>query len=103
MSCPEYYKLADGRELADFLKNEISGLCWGHIGHYSSHCLMSAMEHRYRRGKKEGEFETDIAAEQWWTQQAIESHHDARKINEIVLKAKTLIDHQINLYEIKKR
>ena len=66
MNCPEYYRMANDRELCQLLSNEVNGFLETRVSHYVSHCIMSAMEHRYRCGKKAGETETDRAAERWW-------------------------------------
>lgn len=70
MACPHYYQLADGRELTEYLQNEISKVLEKHVSTYTAHCIFSALEHRFRCGKKEGESETDKEAEEWWLNQA---------------------------------
>lgn len=70
MGCPSYYLLADGRELTEYLQNEISEVLEKHVSTYTAHCIFSALEHRFRCGKKEGEADTDKQAEEWWFNQA---------------------------------
>ena len=70
MSCPDYYLLASGREFVDFANNELAAWLKPRVNHEVYHCIVSAMEHRFRRGNKEGEAETDEAAEEFWTLQA---------------------------------
>jgi hypothetical protein len=72
MSCPDYYLLANGREFIDFANNELSAWLKPRVSHEAYHCIISAMEHRFRRGNKEGEAETDLAAEAFWLCQAQE-------------------------------
>ena len=70
MGCPDYYLLASGREFIDFANNELAAWLKPRVNHEVYHCIISAMEHRFRRGNKEGEAETDQAAEEFWTLQA---------------------------------
>ena len=70
MGCPDYYLLASGREFIDFANNELSAWLKPRVSHEVYHCIVSAMEHRFRCGNKEGEAETDKAAEAFWTLQA---------------------------------
>ena len=79
MSCPDYYLLASGREFVDFANNELSAWLKPRVSHEVYHCIVSAMEHRFRRGNKEGEAETDKAAEAFWLKQAMEMHLITRK------------------------
>lgn len=74
MSCPDYYLLASGREFIDFANNELSAWLKPRVSHEVYHCIISAMEHRFRCGNKEGEAETDKAAEEFWLQQAVGMH-----------------------------
>lgn len=67
---PEYYRLADGRQLWELEASELVEVCRMHDLHgWDTHCLLSAAEHRFRCGAKEGEAETDKIAEQWWYDQ----------------------------------
>jgi hypothetical protein len=70
MSCPDYYLLASGREFIDFANNELSAWLKPRVKHEIYHCIISAMEHRFRCGNKEGEAETDKAAEAFWLSKA---------------------------------
>jgi len=70
MSCPDYYLLANGREFIDFANNELSAWLKPRVKHETYHCIISAMEHRFRCGNKEGEAETDKAAEAFWLSKA---------------------------------
>lgn len=70
MSCPDYYMLASGREFIDFSCHELGEWLSPRVSHDVWHCIVSAMEHRYRCGSKEGEYETDKAAEEFWLDQA---------------------------------
>ena len=78
MSCPDYYLLASGREFIDFANNELSAWLKPRVSHEVYHCIVSAMEHRFRCGNKEGEEETDKAAEGFWLAQAIQKHMTTR-------------------------
>lgn len=79
MSCPDYYLLASGREFIDFANNELSAWLKPRVSHEVYHCIISAMEHRFRRGNKEGEAETDQAAEEFWLSQAVRTHMTNRE------------------------
>lgn len=94
MGCPSYYKLADGRELTEFLQNEISEVLEKHVSTYTSHCIFSALEHRFRCGRKEGEADTDKEAEEWWTNQArsINSNATMNLLNALINVCRTKID-----------
>lgn len=74
MTCPDYYWLASNREFIDFANNELSAWLMPRVSYQTFHCLISAMEHRFRRGNKEGEADTDEAAERWWLVQAYSTH-----------------------------
>jgi len=74
MSCPDYYLLASGRQFIDFANNELSAWLKPRVSHEVYHCIISAMEHRFRCGNKEGESETDKAAEWFWITQAFRTH-----------------------------
>lgn len=68
-SCPEYYKLADGREFWQFSAGDLTTLLWQHgIVGWPYHCAISALEHLFRMGAKEGESQTDADAFKWWWQ-----------------------------------
>lgn len=79
MSCPDYYLLASGREFIDFANNELSAWLKPRVSHEVYHCIVSAMEHRFRCGNKEGEEETDKAAEEFWLSQACRKHMKTRE------------------------
>lgn len=66
MSCPDYYLLTSGRDFLDFANTELATWLKPRVSHEVYHCLISAMEHRFRCGNKEGETETDRIAEQFW-------------------------------------
>jgi len=67
---PDYYALADGRQLFELERDElVQELARRGMGIWDSHCLLSAMEHRFRRGAKEGETETDVQSEAFWIAQ----------------------------------
>lgn len=98
MSCPEYYKLHDGREFADLLKQELSAILTPKVDVYTAHCIMSAMEHRYRRGKKEGETETDQQAEEWWIKTAIDNSEHDILTRHVISVCKEVVDTERLLY-----
>lgn len=85
--CPHYYRLADGREFAEFLEADAMWEIYRYAAEhganipspYTLHCLFSAMEHRFREGKKEGEERTDIRAGNWWFRQAELSYQRSYK------------------------
>lgn len=78
MSCPDYYLLASGREFIDFANNELSAWLKPRVSHEVYHCIISAMEHRFRCGNKVGEAETDKAAEEFWLSKAVWTHVKSR-------------------------
>lgn len=93
MSCPDYYLLASGREFIDFANNELSAWLKPRVSHEVYHCIISAMEHRFRCGNKEGEAETDNAAEAFWlskaeqiNQEDYERDYDMSDVVPVVLK-----------------
>lgn len=64
---PDYYALADGRQLFEMERDELAKECERRgLGIWESHCLLSAIEHRFRNGAKPGESETDDQAEKFW-------------------------------------
>ena len=74
MTCPDYYWLASNREFIDFANNELSAWLMPRVSYQTYHCIISAMEHRFRCGNKEGEAESDEAAERFWLCQAFGTH-----------------------------
>lgn len=64
---PDYYALADGRQLFELFRDEIiPELERLRMSAWDIHCLTSAMEHRFRAGAKPGEEETDRESCSWW-------------------------------------
>lgn len=64
---PHYYRMSDGRQLYEFEFGTLTPLLEGlGLSHRDSHCLLSAAEHEFRRGAKEGEEETDAISRDWW-------------------------------------
>lgn len=67
--CPDYYKLADGRQFYEFSAGELTTTLWQHgIVGWPYHCAISALEHLFRMGAKAGETDTDAEAFAWWWQ-----------------------------------
>ena len=67
---PDYYALADGRKLVELCRDEIAPLCTrSGMSAWDIHCLISAMEHKFRMGAKPGEEDTDQEAFGWWIAQ----------------------------------
>jgi hypothetical protein len=70
---PEYYALADGRQLWELERETLAPLLSGlGISVYDVHCVLSAVEHEFRRGAKPGEEVTDAQSRDWWISQASE-------------------------------
>ncbi len=69
MQCPDYYLLVDGRSFIEY-SQELTRILWsGGVTGLPYHCALSALEHLFRLGKKEGEAETDWKAFLfWWSQ-----------------------------------
>ena len=74
--CPDYYRLATGREFADFSQKELNAWLAPRVTPATYHALISAMEHRFRAGLKEGELETDRQAEKYWMKTAAKLFDD---------------------------
>ena len=72
--CPDYYLTSDNREFFDFFYEAVGTwlqpVCenWTR-GADIYHCLFSSAEHRFRRGLKAGELESDRVAMIWWENQ----------------------------------
>lgn len=97
--CPEYYKLADGRELSHLLANEMTVFLEQRVSHYVAHCIISAMEHRYRCGRKEGESQSDVASEKWWLDTARLNWRGRRcQIERIINVCSQMIDYERDVY-----
>lgn len=81
-NCPNYYLLADGRELSEFTETDVSKKILSFVvqneapwpSWYTMHSIFSAMEHEFRRGRKEGEADTDAAAMEFWYEEAVSSY-----------------------------
>lgn len=74
-SVPDYYMLADGRQLIEWFDEEFVGL----LGIYDPdpitlHCLLSASEHLFRIGRKPGTDQHDENASVWWNEKARKFH-----------------------------
>lgn len=65
-SCPDYYLLSDGRSFLEY-SEVLTRILWhGGITGLPYHCALSALEHLFRLGKKEGEAETDWESFKFW-------------------------------------
>lgn len=62
---PDYYRLADGRQFYEYSRDELVPMCKG-LSPWDVHCIISAAEHYFRMGAKEGEANTDMDAMCWW-------------------------------------
>ena len=62
---PDYYRLADGRQFYEYSRDELVPMCKG-LDPWDVHCIISAAEHYFRMGAKEGERDTDLEAYDWW-------------------------------------
>ena len=93
---PDYYALADGRQLFELFRDEIvPRLARLGMSPWDIHCLTSAMEHGFRQGAKPGEEETDRESCSWWMSQMsrqgieIEANH-ANVITQIIREKEAL-------------
>lgn len=80
MSCPDYYLLEDGMQFADFCEEKlVPHLESFGVGVWDAHCVLSALEHLFRAGAKEGEAETDLQSFGYWIAEAdsVERGHKA--------------------------
>lgn len=67
MTCPDYYRLADGREFCEFQREMLIPLCVvAGFDLWTTHCILSACEHLFRMGAKPDEEESDKDAMEWW-------------------------------------
>lgn len=66
---PDYYRLADGRQFYEYSRDELVPMCKD-LGPWDVHCIISAAEHYFRMGAKEGEWDTDLEAFKWWCHRA---------------------------------
>lgn len=66
---PDYYRLADGRQFYEYSRDELVPMCKG-LDPWDVHCIISAAEHYFRMGAKEGETDTDLDAYNWWISMA---------------------------------
>ena len=101
--CPDYYLLADGREFAEFTETDVSKAILSFVVNqeipwpswHTMHCLFSAMEHGFRLGRKEGEADTDAAAEEFWYEQArisyTRQHKNSSDIDDLIKMARRLV------------
>jgi len=93
--CPSYYLLSTGRDFAHFSQHELNAWLAPRVGPSTYHALISAMEHRFRAGLKEGELETDRQAEKYWMKvaaklfdkdfDASDSSHEFWEITDILI------------------
>ena len=65
-ACPFYYRLSSDREFAEFSQQELDAWLSHRVSPAVYHAVISAMEHRFRAGLKDGELETDRQAEKYW-------------------------------------
>lgn len=64
---PDYYRLADGRQFYEYSRDVIVPMCKD-LGPWDVHCILSAAEHLFRMGAKEGEGATDFDSYRWWVE-----------------------------------
>ena len=65
MSCPDYYRLVDGREFWEFYRDECAPLVADKLNDGEKHALQSACEHLFRAGLK-GSLDDDLDKASWW-------------------------------------
>jgi hypothetical protein len=63
--CPSYYRLADGREFFDYCGSDILPMLQ-EMESMEVHCVVSALEHAFRLGRKPGTDQHDEKAQAWW-------------------------------------
>lgn len=75
--CPEYYKLASGEEFADYSRRVLCPFLEdaGFDG-FTIHCIVSAMEHRFRCGRKSSDTGHDVEAMTYWESKARRERSD---------------------------
>ena len=69
MSCPEYYKLANGTDFIDYQARRLTQFT-GDLDAIETHCILSAAEHLFRKGRKPGTDRHDEDSQAWWLAQA---------------------------------
>jgi hypothetical protein len=98
MGCPEYYKLADGREFVNLADDELCCYLFHRVDRPVYHAIISAMEHRYRRGFKPGQTSHDRTAEQWWLDHARELYTKgggkSADFSGLVFVVQLMVDHE---------
>lgn len=77
MTCPDYYTLADGEEFADYSERYIVRLAerLGVTDPFVIHCVVSGLEHMYRRGYKTKDMSHDLSAAKYWFDRARKQNH----------------------------
>lgn len=91
-SCPEYYRLADGRPLLEYMKEVlIFHRGFPELNGFEIHCLFSAMEHLFRMGAKPSQEQHDKDAYHYWMNQLWDSidsrlFFEASRISELARK-----------------
>lgn len=78
MNCPVYYQMADGGEFIDYQANRLVNYV-GDLDHVEVHCLLSAAEHLFRKGRKPGTDKHDEKAQEWWLAQARTRYMERKK------------------------
>jgi len=71
-TCPDYYTLADGEEFADYSHRYVTYVAASHkvSNPFAIHCIISGLEHMYRRGHKTEDMSHDLAAAEYWFSRA---------------------------------
>ena len=91
--CPEYYRLADGREFVEY-SLDLTRILWaGGIVGVPYHCAISALEHLFRLGRKEGEAETDWASFVFWWSRVPNTHAKRVALMDVVNQRKKVGDY----------
>lgn len=70
--CPDYYQLADGRAMIDWIDERIPSIIPVKLKEPVYHALVSAMEHRFRNGFKKGFEAHDRQAERFWSERVLQ-------------------------------
>lgn len=80
MTCPEYYRLADGLEFDQFYDDECRPLVQNKLADGQKHSLQSACEHLFRRGLKSDEA-SDLTKYRWWLSRCLTAYRLDREVD----------------------
>lgn len=81
-----YYETADGRQFIDFQAERLVNFM-ADLDVIEAHCLLSAAEHLFRKGRKPGTDRHDEQAQEWWLAQARQRYMERKRLEWTGVKA----------------